>query len=69
MNTTIEIQNGVMVLSLNRPAKKNAFNDDLYESVMEALQQAKEDEGILVVVITGKGDFFSSGGTIFVFPL
>ena len=51
----------VLVLTLNRPAQLNAFNDELYDSVTKALRDAAKDDGISVVVITGEGRAFSAG--------
>jgi enoyl-CoA hydratase/carnithine racemase len=51
----------VRLLTLNRPEALNAFNDDLYDAVAEALAKAADDPGVAVVVITGAGRAFSAG--------
>jgi enoyl-CoA hydratase len=48
-------------LTLNRPAKRNALNDDLRGSLFEALRSADKDKEISVVVIRGSGPSFCAG--------
>lgn len=48
-------------LTLNRPDALNAFNDDLYDAVRDALRAAADDPDIAVVLITGSGRAFSAG--------
>jgi enoyl-CoA hydratase/carnithine racemase len=46
---------------LNRPEKRNAFNDELVEAVGEALRAAADDASVRCVVLRGAGPMFSSG--------
>jgi enoyl-CoA hydratase/carnithine racemase len=46
---------------LNRPEKRNAFNDELVEAVGEALRAAAGDDSVRCVVLRGAGPMFSSG--------
>ncbi len=48
-------------LTLNRPQKRNALNDELRLALFEALRAADADESVSVVVIRGAGDCFSAG--------
>ena len=48
-------------LTLNRPAKRNALNDELRASLFDALRAADADETVSVVVIRGAGPCFSAG--------
>jgi enoyl-CoA hydratase/carnithine racemase len=57
----VENRGRVRILTLNRPDRKNAFNDDLYDGVAEALQSAADDPDVAVVVITGAEGAFSAG--------
>lgn len=52
---------GVLLVTLNRPDKKNAFNDPQWDGLRDALLEAKEDPAVAVVVLTGAGKDFSSG--------
>lgn len=51
----------VRVLTLNRPEVLNAFNNDLYDAVRDALRDAESDPGVAVVVLTGAGRAFTAG--------
>jgi len=57
----IETTGRVRTLTLNRPEALNAFNDELYKAVADALGSAAEDDGVAVVIITGAGRAFSAG--------
>jgi enoyl-CoA hydratase/carnithine racemase len=59
-----ENRDGVLLLTLNRPARRNAFNDQQYDDLRAALAQAQDDEHTRVVVITGAGGAFSAGQDI-----
>lgn len=48
-------------LTLNRPHKRNALNDELRLALFEALRAADADPAVSVVVIRGAGDCFSAG--------
>jgi enoyl-CoA hydratase/carnithine racemase len=51
----------VRVLTFDRPGALNAFNDDLYDAVREALEDAAKLPDIAVVVMTGRGRAFTAG--------
>ena len=59
-----ETRDGVLLLTLNRPQRRNAFNDQQYDDVRTALAEAQEDADVRVVVITGAGGAFSAGQDI-----
>jgi enoyl-CoA hydratase/carnithine racemase len=52
---------GVRVVTLNRPAKLNAFDSALYGAAAAALRDASSDDAVRVVVLTGAGRGFSAG--------
>ena len=56
----MEVQSGVMALTLNRP-KANAFNFELIEALQSALKQAGRDPAVRCVLLTGSGSVFSAG--------
>ena len=56
-----ERQGAVLLLTLNRPSKKNAFDRGLWLAFSDTLTAANEDPGIACVVITGAGADFSAG--------
>lgn len=55
------VEDGVGVISLNRPEKHNAINDDLYEEWREAMRWAAESNDVRAVLVRGEGGSFSSG--------
>ncbi|MFC4766296.1 enoyl-CoA hydratase/isomerase family protein [Effusibacillus consociatus] len=57
----IDTHNGVRTLTLNRPERMNAINDDLSSKIERALAEASSDDEVRVVVITGKGRAFCAG--------
>ncbi|MGI9590871.1 MAG: enoyl-CoA hydratase-related protein [Myxococcota bacterium] len=52
---------GVLLLTLNRPEKKNAFDDPQWDALRDAFDRARRDERVAVVVVTGAGKDFSAG--------
>ncbi|KKW66443.1 enoyl-CoA hydratase/isomerase family protein [Mycolicibacterium elephantis] len=55
---------GVRTLTLNRPARKNAINPQLWEELADALRAAARDTELRALVITGAGGAFCSGADI-----
>jgi len=56
------VQDGVAIITLNRPERRNAVNAELGEALSEALVRAASDKGVRALIITGAGDAFCSGG-------
>ena len=56
-----ETSGHVRVLTLNRPAKKNALSDDLVDAIIEGFASAAADDAVRVVGLTGAGDAVCSG--------
>lgn len=59
-----EKKEGVAVARLNRPQVLNAMNKQLWLDLRAALDDAREDDDIKVVVITGEGRAFSTGADL-----
>ena len=55
----------VATLTLNRPDKKNPLTFDSYAEVVDLFRAAARDKEIKVIVVTGAGGNFSSGGDVF----
>ncbi|MFZ5596435.1 MAG: enoyl-CoA hydratase/isomerase family protein [Bacillota bacterium] len=56
-----EVKDSVLVLTMNRPEVRNAWNLKMHEEYREILQKVDEDESIRVVILTGAPPAFSSG--------
>lgn len=50
---------GVVVITLNRPEKRNAMSQELIDKFLLELKNASIDSTVKVIVITGNGNFFS----------
>ena len=48
-------------ITLNRPAKLTAINDEMPPLLSEAVKQANEDDTVHVIVLSGAGRAFCSG--------
>ena len=57
-------QREVATITLNRPEARNAFSPGMITLWREFLEKAKADDAVRVIIITGKGDTFCSGGDI-----
>lgn len=60
----VDVQDSVMSITLNRPEALNAFSPDMMDGLMEAIQEAKVNSDIRVVVLSGAGRSFSAGGDV-----
>ena len=60
----VEIDAGVMTLTLARPDKKNALSNAMYGVLADSLEQAETDPAVRVVVFQADGDSFSSGNDL-----
>ena len=61
----VDVEDGVAVLTMNRPDKLNAMNRKLHQELRDAVKQADGDDGIGCIVITGAGEkAFTAGGDI-----
>ncbi|MGY9057602.1 MAG: enoyl-CoA hydratase/isomerase family protein [Alphaproteobacteria bacterium] len=60
----IEVADGIGTLTLNRPETLNSFTDDMLWEMVGALDDFEARDDVSVVVLTGAGRGFSSGGNI-----
>jgi len=56
-----EVRDGVLTLSLNRPAKLNAIDNELARALLAAIEAAAADASIRVVRLRGNGRSFCAG--------
>lgn len=55
---------GVAVLTLNDPGRRNAMSDEMTAAWKAAIEGLRGDAGLRCVVVTGAGGAFSSGGNL-----
>ncbi len=55
---------GVAILTLNRPERLNALTFEVYDELRRAFYELSDDADVRVVVITGAGAGFCSGGDV-----
>ena len=58
------VENGVAWLTMNRPETLNSFTQDFLLEINEAICQADRDPAVRVLVVTGEGRGFTSGGNL-----
>jgi enoyl-CoA hydratase/carnithine racemase len=58
------VQDGVAVVTLNRPSAMNAVNSALATAVGERLEEAAQDPAVRVIVLTGSGRAFCAGADL-----
>ena len=61
-------EDGVGVITLNRPEKLNALTPGIRDGMLRYVKEADEDPEIRAVVLTGNGRGFCSGGDVPNFP-
>jgi enoyl-CoA hydratase len=55
-NITLEIQGPIAVLTINRPEKRNAVNNQTVEDIDAALEKIEKNPDLRVMILTGAGD-------------
>ena len=59
-----EVDDGVAVLTMNRPARRNALSEAMMSALGAVLAQVETDDAVGSVVLTGAGGAFSAGGDV-----
>jgi enoyl-CoA hydratase len=57
----VEKEDGLAVVTLNRPQQMNALNRPLRSAIVEAFEKLRDDEDVRVVILTGAGRAFCAG--------
>jgi enoyl-CoA hydratase/carnithine racemase len=60
----LETQARIATITLNRPEKRNAINEQLRDEYLAALVQCHEEDDVDVVLVTGAGEAFCRGGDV-----
>src|SRR5213593_1628718 len=56
-----EVEDGVALVTLNRPEVLNAIDRDVFVELRDAARRAAADPSVRALVLTGEGRAFSSG--------
>ena len=56
MSIDFHVEDGVALVTINRPEKSNALDHAHYDALSRAWRQVRDDDAIRVAVITGAGD-------------
>lgn len=65
MSIDFERQDGIALITINRPERMNAMDAEHYRDLSEAWQTVRDDDAIRCAVVTGAGDrAFSTGADI-----
>ena len=59
-----DVQDRIATLTLNRPERLNALDDTLRDNLYDAVTKSAADPNVGVLVITGAGRGFCSGGDV-----
>ena len=57
----LEIDQGVALLTLNRPDSLNSFNAEMHAEIRDAIRQVRKNAEVRALVITGAGRGFCAG--------
>ena len=58
------ITDNILTITLNRPEKLNAFNRNMMSEMIDALDQADDDDNIRAIIVTGAGRGFCAGADL-----
>ena len=56
-----DIDDGILILRLNRPHKMNAFTVEMSAELVDAYARASADDHVRAIVVTGAGEAFCAG--------
>jgi len=56
-----EVKEGIGIITLNRPEKRNAINEEVLESIHKAFTDLSENVAVKVILLQGTGAVFSAG--------
>ena len=60
-NVSVQLDDGIAWVTLDRPEKRNAMNPALNAEMVDVLLELDADDDCGVLVLTGAGDSFSAG--------
>src|SRR3990172_6438560 len=65
MNSVIlKVEDHIATVTLNRPQRRNALNEEMVGETSQVLAEVSRDDGVRVVILTGAGQDFSVGADL-----
>lgn len=67
MTTPVSLEisaEGVAVVLINRPERRNAFDEDVIDGLTTAFETLADQDGVRIVYVRGAGDIFCAGADI-----
>ena len=55
-NVSYQVENGILYLTLDRPEARNALTPVMWRDISAAVQAARQDSAVRVVIVSGAGD-------------
>ena len=59
-----EVDDNILTITLNRPEKLNAFNADMQNDLINAIDRADKDDEVKAIIFTGSGRGFCAGADL-----
>lgn len=56
LHLLVDVRDGIAVLTMNRPDKRNALSPEMLVRLAQAWRQVRDDDTVRVAVLTGAGD-------------
>lgn len=63
-HVSYDVADHIAVLTLNQPERRNPLNDGMIADLIEAVRHFGDDESARVLIVTGAGKAFCSGGDL-----
>jgi methylglutaconyl-CoA hydratase len=64
MMVNYHVADRIGYITLNRPEKRNALNDEMVTALKKAFKQAENDESCKVIILHANGDVFCAGADL-----
>lgn len=61
---SIECEDKVQILAMNRPERRNALGEDMLKDLLESVDEAAGDTTVNVILIAGNGPGFLAGADL-----
>ena len=59
--TLYEERDGIAVIAINRPEKKNTLTDNVIQGIADGVERASRSKAVCAIVLRGIGDTFTAG--------